>query len=49
MAVYSQFATGSFDGESIVANESYVGAIGAYQMMAESSMNEHAIFEHVLA
>lgn len=48
MAVYSQFATGSFDGESIVANESYVGAIGAYQMMAESSMNEHAIFEHVL-
>ena len=48
MAVYSQFASGSFDGEAIVANESYVGAIGAYQMMEESSMNQHAIFEHVL-
>lgn len=48
MAVYSQFASGSFDGEAIIANESYVGAIGAYQMMEESSMNQHSIFEHVL-
>lgn len=48
MAVYSQFATGGFDGEAIVANESYVGAVGAYQMMQESSMNENAIFNHVL-
>lgn len=48
MAVYSQFATGGFDGEAIVANESYVGAVGAYQMMQESSMNENAIFNHIL-
>lgn len=48
MAVYSQFATGGFDGEAIAANESYVGAIGAYQMMEESSMNQNAIFNHVL-
>lgn len=48
MAVYSQFATGGFDDDAIAANESYVGAIGAYQMMEESSMNQNAIFNHVL-
>lgn len=48
MAVYSQFAVGSYDDEAIAANESYVGAIGAYQMMEESSINQNAIFNHVL-
>ena len=48
MAVYSQFATGGFDDDAIASNESYVGAIGAYQMLEESSMNQNAIFNHVL-
>lgn len=47
MGVYSQYA--AFEGDSaVVANESYVGAAGAYRMMEESSMNEHAIFEAVI-
>ena len=47
MGVYSQYA--AFEGGSaVVTNESYVGAAGAYRMMEESSMNEHAIFEAVI-
>ena len=47
MGVYSQYA--AFEGgSSVVANESYVGAAGAYRMMEESSMNEHAIFEAII-
>lgn len=49
MGVYSQFAMGTFDnGTSIVADESYIGAIGAYQMMTESEQNTQKIFEHIL-
>ena len=48
MSVYSQYAIGSTGGESIGVNEDYVGALGAFQMMEETAINTHAIFEHVL-
>ena len=50
MGTFSQYAmTGATSlGEPIVANESYIGAIGAYECMEESCRNDRAIFEHVL-
>lgn len=47
--LYSQYGTGSTTTDSdIVANESYTGLSGAFQMIAESADNEHAIFEAVI-
>lgn len=50
MGTFSQYAmTGATSlGEPLVANESYIGAIGAYECMEESCRNDRAIFEHVL-
>lgn len=48
MATYSQYAVGGYSGEAIEANESYIGAIGAYECMEESYVNERTVFEHVL-
>ena len=49
MGVYSQYSnTVSGMGNTVVADESYVGAIGAYQMIEESEINSYNIFESVI-
>ena len=48
MATFSQYGVGGFSGETIAADESYIGALGAFQMMEESAQNERAVFEFVL-
>lgn len=48
MAVYSQFATGYDNGEYLVANESYSGTADLYKVMEETSINTHAIFNHII-
>lgn len=45
---YSQYGTSNVTDSDIIANESYSGLAGAFQMIAESSDNEHAIFEAVI-
>lgn len=48
MATFSQYGVGGFSGGTIAADESYIGALGAFQMMEESAQNERAVFEFVL-
>lgn len=47
MSVYSQYATGA--SADVAVDESYDGLVGIYRMIEESALNEHAIFEHVIA
>ena len=51
MGVYSSNRTqlGMYNSDEIVANENYVGVVGACQMMLEGFQNDQAIFESVLA
>lgn len=51
MGVYSSNRTqlGMYNSDEIIANESYVGVAGAFQMMLEGFQNDQAIFESVLA
>ena len=37
-----------FDSSEIIANENYVGGVGAMQMVIEGYQNDHALFEAVL-
>lgn len=46
MATYSQYATGGFGSDTI--DESYNGIEGAFRLIEENSINEHAIFEHII-
>lgn len=50
MGVYScnRSHLGTVSGEEIVANENYIGGVGALQMTLESLQNDQAIFEAVL-
>lgn len=48
MAVFSQYNTNGFSGDSIGLDESYTGADGLYRIMEESEINKHSIFEHVI-
>lgn len=47
MSVYSQYAVGTSN--DVAVDESYDGLVGIYRMIEESALNEHAIFEHVIA
>lgn len=47
MSVYSQYAAGASN--DVAVDESYSGLVGIYNMIEESALNEHAIFEHVIA
>lgn len=51
MGVYSSNRTqlGMYNSDEIIANESYTGVAGAFQMMVEGFQNDQAIFESVLA
>ena len=51
MGVYSSNRTqlGMYNSDEIIANESYIGVAGAFQMMVEGFQNDQAIFESVLA
>lgn len=49
MGVYSHYdSVMSGSGDIVAADESYVGAIGAYQMIEESEINSYNIFESVI-
>lgn len=51
MGVYSlnRSSLGSYSPEEIIANENYVGGIGAAQIMIDNAMNDQAMFEAVIA
>lgn len=49
MGVYSHYDSAmSGNGNVVAADESYAGAIGAYQMIEESEINSYNIFESVI-
>lgn len=50
MGIYStnRSSLGMYSSDEVVANENYVGAVGAMQMVIEATQNDHAIFESVL-
>jgi hypothetical protein len=50
MGVYSTNQThlGSYSSDAVVANENYVGEVGAFHIMMENSANDQAIFEAVI-
>lgn len=51
MGIYNNNTTslGMYDGEEIVANENYVGNVGAFQIMIEGAQNDQAIFEALIS
>lgn len=50
MGLYSQYTalTESAIGGEVQIDESYAGSVGAFRIMEECSMNEHAIFESII-